>query len=86
VSLQALQPDWALYRGRIEEAKNFHFDELHDAIRADLQALTIAAGGGSFGARVPPIDDLQEAVEALFTTATTLEARLDECLVERSDG
>ena len=32
----ARAPDWALLRWRIEEAKNFHFDELHEPIRADL--------------------------------------------------
>ena len=78
VSLRKLQPDWALYRWRVEEAKNFHFDELHDAIRADLQALAIVANGGSFGADVPPIEALQRAVDCLFAQATRLEERLDQ--------
>ena len=77
-SLRTLQPDWALLRWRIEEAKNLHFDELHGAIRADLQALTIVANGGSFGANVPPIDELQYAVERLFATSVALEEHLEE--------
>ena len=77
VSLRTLQPDWALLRWRIEEAKNFHFDELFVAIRADLQALAIVARGGSFGANGPPVDALQLAVEQLFAAATTLEENLD---------
>ena len=72
------QPDWALLRWRIEEAKNFHFDELHEPIRADLLAFTIIAHGGSFGAKQPPIQDLQYAVERLISTAVALEAHLDE--------
>ena len=76
-SLRA-QPDWALLRWRIEEAKNFHFDELHEPIRADLLAFTIIAHGGSFGTRQPPIQDLQYAVERLIWTAVALEAHLDE--------
>jgi hypothetical protein len=78
VSLRTLQPDWALLRWRLEEAKNFHFDELHGAIKADLQALTIVANGGSFGADIPPIDVLQAAVDHLFRTATALEEHLDQ--------
>jgi hypothetical protein len=77
-SLRTLQPDWALLRWRIEEAKNFHFDELFPAIRADLQALVIVANGGSFGANMPQIHALQDAVEQLFAAATTLEANLDQ--------
>ena len=77
-SLRALQPDWALLRWRIEEAKNFHFDELHEAIRADLQALSIIASGGAFGAHIPPVEDLQVAVDRLFAAANTLEEHLDQ--------
>jgi hypothetical protein len=76
--MRTLQPDWALLRWRIEEAKNFHFDELHEPIRADLLAMTIIANGGSFGAERPPIAELQCAVERLFATATALEEHLDE--------
>lgn len=76
-SLRA-QPDWALLRWRLEEAKNFHFDELHEAIRADLTALTVVANGGSFGANRPPVEELQYAVERLIATAVALEEHLDE--------
>jgi hypothetical protein len=76
--MRTLQPDWALLRWRLEEAKNFHFDELHEPIRADLLALTIIANGGSFGASMPPIEELKAAVERLFETAAALEAHLDE--------
>jgi hypothetical protein len=77
-SLRKLQPDWALVRWRIEEAKNFHFDELHAPIRAELEALTIMANSGPFGARRPPVEDLAYAVERLFATAVALEEHLDE--------
>jgi hypothetical protein len=77
-SLRKLQPDWALLRWRIEEAKNFHFDELHAPIRADLEALTIIANSGPFGARRPPVEELAYAVERLFATAVALEEHLDE--------
>jgi hypothetical protein len=71
-------PDWALLRWRIEEAKNFHFDELHEPIRADILAFTIIAHGGSFGADHPPIEDLQYAVERLIATAVAVEDHLDK--------
>lgn len=74
----ANRPDWALLRWRIEEAKNFHFDELHETIRADLLALSIIANGGSFGANIPPANELQYAVERLLSTAVALEEHLDE--------
>jgi hypothetical protein len=77
-SPQRSQPDWALLRWRIEEAKNFHFDELHEPIRADLLAFTIIAHGGSFGADHPRIEELQYAVERLISTAVALEEHLDE--------
>ena len=72
------QPDWALLRWRIEEAKNFHFDELHEAIRADLMALTVVAKGGAFGANGPAVNELVYAVERLISTAVALEEHLDE--------
>jgi len=77
-SLRRLEPDWALLRWRLEEAKNFHFDELHDAIRNELVALRIVANGGSFGADLPPLDELEYAVERLFSTAVSVEEHLDE--------
>jgi hypothetical protein len=72
------QPDWAFLRGSLEEAKNLHFDELHEAIRADLTALTVVAYGGAFGANHPPVEELEYAVEHLIATAVALEKHLDE--------
>ena len=77
-SLRKLTPDWAVLRWRIEEAKNFHFDELHEPIRAELIALTIISNAGSFGADRPPIEELQYAVEHLFSVGVALEEHLDE--------
>ena len=77
-SMRTLQHDWALVRWRIEEAKNFHFDELHEPIRRDLIALTIVASAGSFGSDPPAIDELHYAAERLFATAIALEEHLDE--------
>jgi hypothetical protein len=71
-------PDWALLRASLEEAKNFHFDELHEAIRADLTTLTVVANGGAFGADHPPVEELAYAVEHLIATAVALEKHLDE--------
>lgn len=71
-------PDWALLRWRIEEAKNFHFDELHEPIRADLLAFTIVVQGGSLGADHPRINELEYAIERLISTAVALEEHLDE--------
>lgn len=73
-----MHPDWALLRCRIEEAKNLHFDELHEPIRADLLAFTLLAHGGSFGADHPRIAELEYAVERLISTAVALEEHLDE--------
>lgn len=75
-TLHSLSTDWALFRWRIEEAKNFHFDELHDAVRADLAALAVVARVF----RGPParVDDLAAAVGRLFSVAETLEASLDQ--------
>ena len=77
VSLKTLQPDWALLRWRIEEARNFHFDELFTAIRADIQALS-TANGGSSAPNVAEVDGLRIAVERLFGVATSLEEKLDQ--------
>jgi len=77
-SVRSLRPDWALLRWRIEEAKNFHFDELHEGMRADLVALEVVANGGSFGADRPRVEDLRYAVERLISTAVALEEHLDE--------
>lgn len=77
-SLRTMRPDWALLRWRIEEAKNFHFDELHEGMRADLVALEVVANGGAFGADRPRVEDLRYAVERLISTAVALEEHLDE--------
>jgi hypothetical protein len=60
------EPDLALLGARLEEANNFHFDELHGAIRADLTSLE----------GVPASDDLIHAVIVLVTSARALEASL----------
>jgi hypothetical protein len=77
-SMRALQPDWALLRWRLEEAKNFHFDELSEPIRADLLSLSIMAAGGAFGADPPQVLELESAVARLFAAAGALEGHLDE--------
>ncbi|MBS2014081.1 MAG: hypothetical protein JST00_14420 [Deltaproteobacteria bacterium] len=77
-SLKTLSPDWAMLRWRIDEAKNFHFDELQDAIRKDLVALSIVANAGALGQSPPDVDALTYAVERLFSTANALEEHLDE--------
>jgi hypothetical protein len=66
-SLRARSPDWGKFRCRVEDARNFHFDELHGDIRTEL---------GSLGP-VPGRDDLIHAVERLFVDASALEASLD---------
>ena len=67
-SLRALTPDWAILRWRIEEANNFHFDELMEPIRRHIQRL----------AAVPGAAQLADAVEALFVSTTDLEKHLGE--------
>ncbi len=75
-SLHTLSTDWALFRWRVEEAKNFHFDELHDAVRADLAALAVVAR--SLRGSPVRVADLAAAVERLFDAAESLEASLDQ--------
>lgn len=70
-SLRALEPDWALYRWRIEEAKNFHFDELVDGIRAGVGRVAASAAPASS-------TELAGALERLFAVAASVEERLDE--------
>jgi len=67
-TMRTRQPDWALLRWRIEEAKNFHFDDLHAQIRADVASL----------AATPNAERLDDAVENLFVAAAILETRLDQ--------
>lgn len=75
-SLRTLTPDWALFRWRIEEAKNFHFDELADAIRAELAAVALVAP--SFQGPALKVAELAAAVGRLFASAEILEASLDQ--------
>ena len=70
IGLRALQPDWALLRWRIEEAKNFHFDDLMDGIRDEVVRIRILD--------VPRADELLFALEHLFATALHLEDHLDQ--------
>ncbi len=77
-SLRVLSPDWAMLRWRIEEARNFHFDELQEQIRTDVVALSIVANGGSLGSDPPDVAALQHALESLFTTTNAVEQHLDE--------
>jgi hypothetical protein len=60
------EPDLALLRARLDEANNFHFDELHGAIRVELTSLE----------GVPSADDLIHAVIGLVTSARSLGASL----------
>src|SRR5688572_5578837 len=83
--LRKLQPDWATLRWRLEEAKNFHFDDLEESIRGDITALAIVASRGVLesargpkGSAPPAIGDLGSAVGALFAAAHTLEESLDQ--------
>lgn len=70
-------PDWGLYRWRIEEAKNFHFDELDGDIDEDLTALALLAVEEGGDGRVP-IGPLSVAIDDLLQVARELESRLDE--------
>jgi hypothetical protein len=76
--LHTLSADYAVFRWRIEEAKNFHFEELHEEIRADLGALAVVAR--DFDPPYPPIRELGAAVTRLFVAATSLEASLEQPL------
>lgn len=69
--LRTLAPDWAQLRSRIEEARMFHFEELHGAIEADLLALAVVAPEAR-------TEDLEVAVATLLGAAIALEERLDE--------
>jgi hypothetical protein len=77
--LQTLSADFADYRYRLEEAKNFHFDELKPDIQADLAALAVVSR--SFEPRgVSPVRELAAAIGRLFVAARALEASLDQPL------
>ena len=68
--LRALEPDWALVRWRIEEAKNFHFDDLMEGIRDEVVRIRIQD--------IPRADELLFALEHLFATALHLADHLDQ--------
>ncbi len=70
--LQIMQPDWASHRRRIEEARNFHFDELEDAIVEELELLF------SDAADQDAVTELAVAFDVLLACARQLEVRLDE--------
>jgi len=72
VGLRKMQPDWALYRWQIEEAKNFHFDELEDAIIEHLAKLFAELGDPD------AVIELTASFEVLLTCARELEVRLDK--------
>jgi hypothetical protein len=74
--LQTLSADWAAFRRRIDEAKNFHFDELMVPIVEDLKAL--AEVSRSFEPPHPPVRQLAAAIGRLFKAARYLEASLDQ--------
>ncbi|MBX3252456.1 MAG: hypothetical protein KF901_35105, partial [Myxococcales bacterium] len=73
LGLRALQPDWATYRWRIEEAKNFHFDELETEIASCLAALQSRDRGVDAA-----VTALAAAFELVLDDARQLERRLDE--------
>jgi len=74
-----VQPDWASLRWRIEEAKNFHFDELGGPIQSELMALGIVSRGapGDDGPATS-VESLRQSIQHLFVTARDLEDHLDE--------
>ena len=64
--------DFAKYCHRIEEAKNFHFDELEDPIKEDL-ALLFAESDD-----LDAVIQLDAAFDALLSSARAIETRLEE--------
>jgi hypothetical protein len=78
MQLQTLSADWSDYRRRIDEAKNFHFDELMVPIVEDLKALAEVAR--AFEPPHPPVRQLAAAIGRLFKVATYLETSLDQPL------
>jgi hypothetical protein len=71
VSLLARKPDWAMLRSSLEEAKNFHFDDLQPQIRAQA-------------ARLDELEVLEDVLDRLFVAAGVLETRLDRPFTARS--
>jgi hypothetical protein len=73
-SFERDDPQWALYRWRVEQAKNFHFHELERAVRADLDALV------DEGSDEMSVGRLATTFNALLKDARGLEERLDQGL------
>ena len=67
-----MQPDWVSYRLRIEEARNFHFDELEEVIKEDLASLLVLRDTEEDAAQ------LLLAFSELITEARKLEVNLCE--------
>lgn len=78
MELQSLSADWSSFRRRMEEARNFHFDELMAPVQADLSAL--AAFARHMDPPHPPVRELAAAIGRLFQSATYLEESLDQPL------
>ena len=76
--LHGLSADWTSFRRRMEEARNFHFDELMAPIQADLKALQVVSR--NFEPPYPPVRELAAAIGRLFQAAMSLEASLDQPL------
>jgi hypothetical protein len=74
--LRAFSPDWAHYRWRLEEAKNFHFDELDDAIHRDLEAVALVAAREATRT-APKVAPLSDAIDDVLGAARALEECLD---------
>lgn len=76
--LQTLSADYVAFRRRLDEAKNFHFDELMGHIAVDLK--TLHEVSMALDAPRPPVRELTGAIARLFRAATRLEASLDQPL------
>lgn len=78
IELQTLSADYASFRRRMDEAKNFHWSELIGHIAADLKALNEVSKTAD--PPHPPVRELTAAIARLFQAATRLEASLDQPL------
>lgn len=76
--LHGLDADYVTYRRRIDEAKNFHFDELRGEIDTEIAALTAVAA--NMEPPHPPVRELWTAIERLFLATDALEQCLDQPL------
>jgi hypothetical protein len=71
VELLRLAPNWESYRWRIEEAQNFHFDELEESIDEDLATLFEEGDEES-------VAELAASFDELLDRARTLQQNLNE--------